>query len=256
MPVLDSITIVAFVLLILRTVDLILKPYQEKWVQDRVETIVLWLDYKRPLAIFLHIKNPWYYFPLIALMILVTAAYIWWPSLKYFAKVLNEEPSKLLYWLGWITFGLSLGSAPLFAGDELNYIQGRKGNQLLSSSLLLRFMLRCVWSTIRIVSLWLFVNIIFCLFAMLAIRNDSLAASRIFELSLAATLPWVFAVLEIVPGCFIVVTTTTIILILHFIVATLRGLGWRLVEYRNGVVPGTILLICVIIEFYIRLLVN
>jgi hypothetical protein len=55
--VLEGLLFVGILIQVVKGADILLRPHQQKWLQDKFDTLALWLDFRRPLRWYMQPKN-------------------------------------------------------------------------------------------------------------------------------------------------------------------------------------------------------
>lgn len=261
----EVLLIIGILINLIKGADLILRPYQQKRIQDKFETWVLWFDYTKPFDWYMDkdrveklfwiqyvlitptilslllllpfiIAFGWKLWKLLTVVSLITLAYLIYTIASAFSalkrgKPLSRTPGHILY----------LIPVPMLELRLTNWLfGGRTYKQHLSRHLTvvaIAFTLAILYFTLRRILL-------------------------LSMLNLDVTF-WVSFMLDFYINVFLVFSLTSLFIlflslfffIMELLLKVVRAIFWRIVEYNKGAFAAITLLITVVLglaEFYLK----
>ena len=235
----DSLLIVGIFLNLVKAGDLILRPHQVRYFQDRFEHLTLWLDFTKPLKALKTLTGEEGRLGLLVL------GYV--PSIIVFALLQAYQPPNELG-VTLITY-LNFGMLILLIKSGLATTGWLFGDGRLRS-FLKRFALASVVEFAALGSLGLSVYV-------LSERSNGLlwlywllflVVVGLVLLNLVSSTIWL--------ACFLTILASSILLVLELILKFVRGIAWRIVEHNKGAFAAVILITTIALGFvdlYFRL---
>ena len=240
----DVLLIVGLILNFVKAGDLILRPHQLKWFQDKVEHMTLWLDFTKPLKALKTLTGD------DGRLALLVLGYV--PAIFFFAVTQAIQPSepKGISLFTYLNFGILI----LLIKKGLPITRWLVGDGRITS-FLKRFMLLSIGQLVALVCLVLSVrstgylsdhsNEHFLLGALFVV--DILVAVALVLLNLAYSTIWL--------ACFLTIIASSFLLMFELLLKFARGIAWRIVEYNKGAFAAIILIVTVALgltDFYLK----
>ncbi len=265
--IVEILLIIGILANLLKGADLILRPKQQARVQQKFETLTLWLDYTKPLGWYTKLKNRKIKVILItisSLLYLSLAVVLSVTSQKNNTEILRWEDGPV-YWgasspmwlptfiLLIIVFTWDLLNPRIREHPVLTYIlRGPKFSLFLWRPLLVMAMAAAINLTLLTLSaafhwsaasnrLGMWIILLYVYIALVGILYGFHVYVAEIEL---------FAMLSLIILCL-----SAILLISEVILKIIRGIAWRIVEYNKGAFPAIILLVTIILgilEMYLK----
>ena len=244
---------ISLLLTLMKGVDLTLRPHQQKWLQDKLETLTLKLNYANVFK--------WYSKNLSSLMIKFTGVL----SLLIVASFLHEAVNRIFattiasnFILFLSTFGLAIfinfRTKPIQVGS-FNYIGGkdvRENNKNYSLAMYTKRSLRVLLSYLRMISLILGLYY----FGIYALDKFYLKQNLpVFLFSLISSFPVTIDFLGILISLLLILLLSGIVGILHLLLRLIEAICWRIVEYNKGALAAINVIITVVLgvtELYLK----
>lgn len=239
---------------LIKGADLILRPHQQKWLQDKFETLTLRLSDTKPLTWFGHITNP-VFFWVLALITGFPLAYALGQPLL-FANSLRD----LSFYTGLILLSLSsINKANTYAKGFISYIGGtrdkKKGTSYSFWTFIKRF-LRVSLSLIILCSLIGFaMYILSSLWLHFSPHSKPVPKLELLRISFIPAWPFIFHFLNILTVCSLIILAAGLLLVTEILLIFIRAVCWRIAEYNKGAFSAIILIVTVslgVAEFYLK----
>ncbi|MGH9948806.1 MAG: hypothetical protein ACRD6X_16655 [Pyrinomonadaceae bacterium] len=231
----EILLIIGVLINLIKGAELILRPHQEKWLQDRFETLVLWLEYVRPVNWFAEREVAVYRTVFVLLITPMLAGTI----------VLIINPKNASWWSLTLIILISIVMALEAA---INTIKSEnRFERWLFKNLPLRQRLgrHIIIGTLVLTLVFLF-WIIF-IDEPVAVKQSHNPASFSFLITLAEGIGISVFYLFIIMGLpsLAIVLISLLFSITELLLKFIRGISWRMVEYNKGVFAAIILLVTV-----------
>ena len=240
----DVLLIVGLILNFVKAGDLILRPHQLKWFQDRFEHLTLWLDFTKPLKALKTLTSD------DGRLALLMLAYV--PAIVFFAatQALQTPEPKGVSLITYLNFGILI----FLIKRGLPVTSWLLGDGRVSS-FLKRFLVLSIGQLAALVPLvlsglstaylsdhskeHLLLGVLFVV--------DALVLFALVLLNLVYSTIWL--------ACFLTIVASSILLILEMLLKFARGIAWRIVEYNKGAFAAIVLIVTValgLIDFYLK----
>jgi len=244
-PVIDTLLFIGIVANLVKGGDLVLRQHQKEWLQDRFETLTLWMDGIQPIAWFGALSRPrpaaiWSVFS--AFFLFVTPIYALGGALAFFLDL-------------WI-----MSAKNLSAGDIPTRVAFGVGLLVAVPISVATLWKVCPRLVQRLVGNghggWFFVRILILYFASAAIFFSFFSATRLtgefpaLRLALALLWPCLLPVFVLNAAAILLVSLLLFLWILRLLLALLKGICWRISEYDRGVFAAFLLLTTVALGVY------
>lgn len=237
--------------------DLILKPSQHKWLQDKMETITLKLAMFRPFQVYAKIVKL-IYLQIVSFIVTILLFSLYQPIAHTLAKAAGDLSIFLIPCA--VVAYLTYRRANQHVKSAIEDIA--RGNDVRSPSLA-TFTLRVAKHTSIMLGVFvlLFGGWFYILYFVLYWFGISATYSTVnlISLSLVISFPWVFACVTLLLPGLVVITFGGIQAIANALLVATQWLCWRIVEYNKGVFAAIVLIFTVclgILELYSRLTVT
>jgi hypothetical protein len=229
--------------------DLLLRPHQQKWLQEKVETTTLWLTYLKPLRFYKTlskrnsqiviavIASAYYGFLILQLAVIHEAVVT--SSIKFF--VFPSPGNKLFgdLFLKVVVLGFGIGTIQ-FAFPAIRW--------LLEGTRFQYFLLKF--------SLFVFLLLItFGIAIALNAIDSPILKQLILNALILCTLFLLVSLLLVLSAGVTVIIYSILLLLLEGLLILLRGIAWRIAEYNKGAFAAIIVIITItlgITEVYLR----
>lgn len=255
---LDLASIIAFLLVILKGSDFILLKHQEQALQEKIETLTLWVDDLKPIDYVIKLMSKKNFLPKLTFAISITILlsfviynriYITEPIIP--ASTLNSEYSSLLI--------ISIGLAYIFHKN----IKRIRYSDLISHKNISNEIIDPIekWNDIKLMASFLVVfNFIFCLFLYTSysfyIHKEMLYDLAIILMVAIAAFSGLYRLAVVSTIIAILVCIYIIQELIKFLLFLYKGFLWRISEYKNGAFSALILLFTIslgVLNLYLKL---
>jgi hypothetical protein len=240
----DVLLIVGLILNFVKAGDLILRPHQLKWFQDRFEHMTLWLDFTKPLKALKTLTSD------DGRLALLVLGYV--PAIFVLAATQAPQASepKGISLITYLNFGILI----FLIKKGLPITRWLFGDGRVTS-FLKRFMLLSIGQLVALVCLVLSVRLIVYLSDH---SNEHFLLGALFVVDILVLLA--LALLNLVYStiwlaCFLTIVASSILLIFEILLRFARGIAWRIVEYNKGAFAAIVLIVTValgLIDFYLK----
>jgi hypothetical protein len=251
--VVDVLTALGVLLNLTKGAELLLRPHQERWLKDRIETITLWLSYLRPLNYYKRIVSPG-----VILALVLAFGLTMYPVFHPFLLrlwVITEHTDPVVYFSGLILMFITFASyrklnTPLFylVSGKYNKDHGlpfglRDLTAAYAKVCLTLGCFSCMFIGLQYLALSLYVH--------RAVRRDAsiLGSTLVAQFALLYDI----AAYSFVVGIILVATLTFVLA--QGVILALRGLAWRITEFNKGPVAAVsivVTVLCGLLDAYLR----
>lgn len=249
----ETLLVIGILINLIKGADLILRPHQQKWLQDKVDTLALCLDYKSPLEWYIKSGFTQKWFWLWYHIVIVSAGTL------YFYSNNNLNTSTIVT---LIFFSLSILIMKEKGGSFMIHtaiwkmlifrITGKKGDLIdwmfegvtLQESIQKQFFV-----SLTGIASFHFVYFNWDNFY----KNNSSSTGSLIFLTIFLFVVHPLAVIGV--ANIIVIIFSVSIVIAEFLLKIIRGIIWRIAEYNKGAFAAIILLVTVVLgvtEFYLK----
>lgn len=243
----------SLLLTLMKGADLLLRPHQQKWLQNKLETLTLKLNYSN--------IYKWYSKNLSSLMIKSLGAF----SLLIAASFLHEAVNRIFtttiasnFILFLSTVGLAIfinfRTKPIQI-SSFDYIDGkdlREKNEKYPLSSYIKRSCRVILSYLLMITLILVIYYV----GIYALDKFYLKQNLpVFLFSLISSLPVTLDFFGILITLFLILLLSGIVGILHFLLRIIESICWRIVEYNKGAFAAINIIITVslgVVELYFK----
>ena len=258
----EILLVIGILVNIIKGADLILRPHQQKWFQDKFESLVLWFDYAKPIDWFIKREG--------AKKIYISQALLLVTFLYGGFFLINSRSMKggwswwgILIILYFVIYGvgqvISIKSNQDSKGLNPELLTNKYDRRVIrwlfgSQSLRQRLSRHLIVSTLGFVAT-------FWLYIILDIGRDPLnppGSSLLIELVLVVQgVSIVIGFLLIVAGIlsFSILVFSLLFLLSELMLKIIRGIAWRIAEYNKGAFAAIVLLATIVlgvIELYLK----
>lgn len=244
---------VSLLLTLMKGADLILRSHQQKWLQDKLETLTLRLNY---INVF-----EWYSknlsFVLIRLMgvlaLLFASSFLNYPLSRLFSITIGSNFILFLSSLG-LAFFLNFRTKQIQV-DSFNYLDGKDLSEKKENYPLFKYISRSL-ELLKSYILMIFVLIMTCSIGIYFLDKYYLKQNLpVFIFSLIPTLPIILDFAGILITLLLILIFSGIIIVLHILMRLIESICWRIVEYNKGAFAAINIIITVClgaVELYLK----
>lgn len=259
MTILDLVLIIGILTNVVKGADLILRPHQQKWINDKFESLTLWLDYAKPLKWFSNLATSRGQIILILIgsLELVAVAII----VLLFKRNDNVPRSERLTQI--LVLVISLLCIPVI----VKRIGPKVTSWLFGDAKILRFLMRYIlliiggyiilglYQAVVMIFIWLFSSRKSYFDFMDATLDSNSWEHSAYLISIMALWPFFtfFWILIQVGG--IVLWAAVILFLLEVLLKIGRGIAWRITEYNKGAYAALTLILTIfigIVDLYLK----
>lgn len=250
----EILLVIGILVNLIKGADLILRPHQQKWVQDKFETLTLRLSDTKPLTWFGYITNP-VIFWVLALIIGFPLAYALGQPLL-FANTLKD----LSFYTGLVLLSLwNMNKANTYATGFISYIgnaKEKKGGKSYSFRTFIKRFLRVSLSFIILCSLiGIAMYILSSVWLNFSPHSRPISRLELLRISFIPAWPFIFHFLSILTVCSLIIFAAGLLLIIEILLVFIRAICWRIAEYNKGAFAAIILIVTIalgVTEFYLK----
>lgn len=232
--IVDVLFVIGLIVNLLKGADLILRPHQQKWVQEKFESFTLWLTDTKPLQLYRNLSKQ-----KVKTVIAILASTYLVSSLilmVYFFHYPQRADGDV--------FEDPLGVSLLIVGGlvAVTMIAYPITQWLLKSTNFAFFLLRFLSLIVLLIGLR------FCTKPFLDSGNANAAVALLLYIA------WLSLAVVITAGVFVIAFSVILVLSESFLVIV-RGVAWRIAEYNKGAFAAIILIITIalgVAELYLK----